>query len=398
MIPRRRRRRRWRSTTTVAERLAAALGAVLGVDRLPVRLRAWDGIEAGPGRTRRVVVVRSPQALRRLLWAPGELGLARAYVAGDIDIEGDVFATVRRAELDRPADAGASPPAPVRAPSGWRWLRTGAARWASSGRSRAPPPEEVRRPPVRPPAQPAPRRRRHRPPLRRRQRLLRAGARPVDGLLLRLLGRRRHVGAGGRAGGQARPGLPQARACARACGCSTSAAAGAAWRIHAAREYGADGRRHHAVAGAGRAAPASGSPRPGLTDRVEIRVQDYRDVDDGPFDAISSIGMAEHVGPRAAARLRRRTCTRLLRPGGRLLNHAIAWHAGADDRGRPDTFIDRYVFPDGELLSLGTMVGRAGGRRASRCATSRRCGEHYALTLRAWVRQPGGALGRGRGR
>ena len=120
----------------------------------------------------------------------------------------------------------------------------------------------------------------------------------------------------------------------------------------------------------------------GLTDRVAIRVQDYRDVDDGPFDAISSIGMSEHVGreqmPAYVAKLHG-----LLRPGGRLLNHAISWNAGptAPD---PDSFIPRYVFPDGEMLGLAEMVGalEGGGLEVLDVEALRR---HYALTLRAWV-------------
>ncbi|WP_104525519.1 SAM-dependent methyltransferase, partial [Blastococcus atacamensis] len=123
----------------------------------------------------------------------------------------------------------------------------------------------------------------------------------------------------------------------------------------------------------------------GLTDRIEIRVQDYRAVEDGPFDAISSIGMAEHVGrdqmPEYARRLHD-----LLRPGGRLLNHAIAWNAGTTTW-NPDTFIARYVFPDGELLGLGEMVGllEAGGQLEVLDVEALR--QHYALTLRAWVRR-----------
>src|SRR5919206_3885546 len=76
----------------VAERMAAALRTVLGAERLPVRLRAWDGSEAGPPGAP-VVVVRSRRALRRMAWSPGQLGLGRAYVAGEIDVEGDMFAT-----------------------------------------------------------------------------------------------------------------------------------------------------------------------------------------------------------------------------------------------------------------------------------------------------------------
>ena len=66
---------------------------------LPVRVRAWDGSEAGPPAAP-TVVLRSPLALRRILWRPGELGLARAYISGDLDVEGDLtegLCRVRRA-------------------------------------------------------------------------------------------------------------------------------------------------------------------------------------------------------------------------------------------------------------------------------------------------------------
>ena len=122
----------------------------------------------------------------------------------------------------------------------------------------------------------------------------------------------------------------------------------------------------------------------GLTDKIEIRVQDYRLVDDGPFDAISSIGMAEHVGraqmPGYVAQLRG-----LLRPGGRLLNHAIAWNAGTSTW-NPDTFISRYVFPDGELLGLGETVGLLESRDLE-VLDVEALRQHYALTLRAWVQR-----------
>ena len=77
---------------TVADRLAEALGAVLGTTDLPVRLRGWDGSITGPAGAP-VVAVNSRRALRRMVWAPGQLGLGRAYVAGEIDMEDDVFAT-----------------------------------------------------------------------------------------------------------------------------------------------------------------------------------------------------------------------------------------------------------------------------------------------------------------
>ena len=127
-------------TSAVAEQLATALTTVLGTDELPVRIRAWDGSTAGPDGAP-TVAVRSPQALRRLAWAPGELGLARGYVAGEIDVEGDVFATFAALRSSgRLAVPGhrAGPPARERL----RLLRT-AARLGAIGREPPPPPEEV---------------------------------------------------------------------------------------------------------------------------------------------------------------------------------------------------------------------------------------------------------------
>ncbi|MDX3069954.1 class I SAM-dependent methyltransferase, partial [Streptomyces sp. ND04-05B] len=122
----------------------------------------------------------------------------------------------------------------------------------------------------------------------------------------------------------------------------------------------------------------------GLTDRVEIRVQDYRDVVDGPYDAISSIGMAEHVGADRYLEYAR-DLYRLVAPGGRLLNHQISRRPQQDESAYSlDGFIDAYVFPDGELAPVGstvTQLERAGFE--VRDVESLR--EHYALTLRAWV-------------
>ena len=75
-------------SATVAERLAAGVAPLVGGE-LPVRLRAWDGSETGPVDAPRVVV-NSPDALKRLLWRPGELGAAQAYVSGEIDVDHDL--------------------------------------------------------------------------------------------------------------------------------------------------------------------------------------------------------------------------------------------------------------------------------------------------------------------
>jgi cyclopropane-fatty-acyl-phospholipid synthase len=122
----------------------------------------------------------------------------------------------------------------------------------------------------------------------------------------------------------------------------------------------------------------------GVADRVEIRVQDERDVDDGPYDAIASVGMFEHVGAERLAsyfgHLRA-----LLRPEGRLLNHGISRPAGqARSRFARASFIDRFVFPDGELHEVGRVVSVVQqARLEARDVESLR--EHYALTLRRWV-------------
>jgi cyclopropane-fatty-acyl-phospholipid synthase len=144
----------------------------------------------------------------------------------------------------------------------------------------------------------------------------------------------------------------------------------------------------------------------GVGDLCEFRLQDFRDVRDGPFDAISSIGMSEHVGRRSLAPYAQQMVD-LLRPGGRFLNHAIgrpismkedprpsriaegwrqtqiAWGMRGPSRVRSD-FIERYVFPDGELQDVGTMVSlfQAHGLEVRHVESLR---EHYALTLRYWV-------------
>jgi cyclopropane-fatty-acyl-phospholipid synthase len=121
----------------------------------------------------------------------------------------------------------------------------------------------------------------------------------------------------------------------------------------------------------------------GVADRVTIRVQDERDVDDGPYDAVASVGMFEHVG---AARLQEYFAHlhALLRPRGRLLNHGISRPPGRQARFSRRGFLDRYVFPDGELHEAGKVVSvvQDSGFEVRDLENLR---EHYALTLRRWV-------------
>ena len=119
----------------------------------------------------------------------------------------------------------------------------------------------------------------------------------------------------------------------------------------------------------------------GALQDVQVRLQDYRDVHGETFDAISSIGMFEHVGSKHMAEYFDGLFS-LLVPGGRLLNHAISKPGGKKMRG--PTFINRYVFPDGELIDVADVV-RAMERAGFEVRDVESLREHYAKTLRAWV-------------
>lgn len=252
-------------------------------------------------------MLRSPRALRRLLWAPGELGLSRAYVSGDLDIDGDVFAALGALSSSTRLDSDSAPSLTWRQRG--RLLAT-AARLGALGPNPKPPPEEVRLTGSR-----------H---VRRRDQRAVSHHYDVGNEFYRLV-----------------LGPTLLYSCAffdtRATGLDDAQAAkldliatklelapgmrlldvGCGWgsmAIHAVRRYGVHVvgvtlSREQAELARKRVAEA------GLTDQVDIRIQDYRDIDDGPYDAIFSIGMAEHVGSANmtdyAYRMRD-----LLRPGG----------------------------------------------------------------------------------
>jgi cyclopropane-fatty-acyl-phospholipid synthase len=122
----------------------------------------------------------------------------------------------------------------------------------------------------------------------------------------------------------------------------------------------------------------------GVSDRVEIRFADYRDLADGPYDAIASIGMVEHVGEAQIDRYAS-TLARLLAPGGRLLNHGIA-ALDPDEDPTEDVFSNRYVFPDGEPAPLSRIqlsIERAGLHTTHVEGFA----EDYARTLKEWARR-----------
>ncbi|MEU6253356.1 cyclopropane-fatty-acyl-phospholipid synthase family protein [Streptomyces sp. NPDC047043] len=362
-----------------ALRLKSLVEQLLG-GPLPLRIRAWDGSQAGPPGAP-ALVVRNRRAVRRLLWKPGELGLARAWVAGDLDIEGDFYLALdllselvwERGEDTRSLVRMVRDPEVRRAVSGL-------VKVAGIPLPPAPPREEVRRS------------RGHLHTKRSDKRAIShhydvgndfyeivlgpsmvyscAYWPTADATLedaqrdkLELICRKLEL-------------TPGQRQLDVGCGWGSLA-------IHAAREHGVS------VVGITLSQEQAAYARKrvadeGLTDRVEIRVQDYRDVADGPYDTISSIGMAEHVGADKYLEYAE-DLYRLLKPGGRLLNHQIARRPQRDESSyNVDEFIDAYVFPDGELAPLGTTVTQL-ERAGFEVRDVEAIREHYGLTLRRWV-------------
>lgn len=362
---------------SAAAQLLRAFETIAGAE-LPVGVRCWDGSRAGPSDADVTVVFGHRRALRRVIWSPNELGLARAYVSGDMDVEGDIFALLDGPDvIERVArrdlrDLGRTE---------LRRVATTFVRLGAVGPRPRPPVEEV-----------APR----------------GGTRHSKARDATVVSHHYDVGndfyrlflgpsmvyscaywskldGGSLSDAQAdkmdlicrkldlKPGMRLLDV-----GCGWGAMA-----IHAARNYGVE------VVGVTISAEQYDLAKArvveaGLADQVQIRMQDYRDIDDGPYEAISSIGMSEHVGDANldayAAKL-----FELLTPEGRLLNHAIASVAPLPEvRDTKPTFIDRYIFPDGELLPLSRTLGALehAGFETRDCQALR---EHYALTLRGWV-------------
>ena len=336
----------------------------------PLRFDFWDGTSWGPAGGAATAHLRSVDALRWLLWAPGELGAARAFVVGDIDIEGDIFEAIRA--LRR---SGSNLRTGLRA-----LPRTAAAarRLGAIGRPLPPPPEETR-----------PRGRRH---STARDATVVAHHYDVGNEFYRLVLGPSMTYSCARFADPAMS-LAEAQASKHDLVCRKLGLhqrqglrlldVGCGWgamAIHAASDYGA----HVVGVTISRQQLESARQRvdeAGLADQVEIRLQDYRDLTNERFDAISSIGMSEHVGKARIAEYFA-TLSSLLAPHGRLLNHAISTIGGSKIEGR--TFMARYVFPDGELVDVGDTV-QAMQRAGLEVRDVESLREHYALTLRQWV-------------
>jgi cyclopropane-fatty-acyl-phospholipid synthase len=360
----------------VADTIAPLVTATLG-DRVLIRLTCWDGSTIGPASAPLHLVVRNRRALRRIVWAPNELGFARAYVSGDLDVEGDLVAGLE--ELDRVADPQRGPGVTIDTATKKAIVKA-ALRLRLIGLPPSPPPEEAKL-----------RGRRH----DRRRDVAAIAHYDLGNEFYRLvLGESMTYSCAywaqepSAAFGLDDAQLAKCDLVARKLGLAEGMRVldvGCGWgtfAVHAARSYGVQ------VVGVTLSQEQATFARKrmaaqGVSDRVEIRVEDYRDISDGPYDAIASIGMAEHVGaamlPVYAARL-----YALLRPTGRLLNHAISRRPGPAPEVSPTSFIDRFVFPDGELEPLAVMIGALedSGFEVRDVESLR---EHYALTLREWV-------------
>ncbi|MFJ4716468.1 class I SAM-dependent methyltransferase [Streptomyces sp. NPDC088785] len=359
--------------TGAAQRLAALATTALGGPP-PVRLRTWDGAEAGPDDAP-VVVVRSRRALRRLLWQPGELGLAQAYVTGEIDVEGDLaaglrtmWAAAREARLHPPRLGLAD--------------RARAARSAALLGAAGPPPA--------PPASQA----RLRGVLHSRSRDRAAISHHYDlsNAFYRLLLDETMAYSCGYWASDA-PEFAAADAqraklelICRKLGLAAGARLldiGCGWgslTLYAAERHGV--RVTAVTLAAEQAAHVREQVRErGLDDLVDVVCQDYRDIEGGGYDAVATVEMGEHVGaaeyPAFAASL-----YRLVRPAGRVLVQQMSRGSAAPGGG---AFIEAYIAPDMHMRPLGETVGllESAGLEVRSTESLR---EHYVRTVAAWHR------------
>lgn len=353
----------------------AAMVSKLTAGELPLRFEAYDGSGFGPTDTRITMRLKNERGLRYLATAPGDLGMARAYVRGDLDLEG--------IHPGDPYDA-------LRVMGRWRFRRPTAAEVATlvreMGWRRLVPPE--------PPHQEAqPRWRRVAEGLRHSRH------RDAESI-------QRHYDVSNNFYGMVLgPSMAYTCAVFPTVGASLEEAQAEKFDL-VCRKLGLEpgmrlldvgcgwggmvrhSVRHYGVTAIGITLSAEQAKwgqlaleHDGLGGRAKIIHGDYRDAPDSGYDAVSSIGLLEHVGvhnyPAYFGFVRDR-----LRDGGRLLNHCIT-RPRNNTRSTTGAFIDRYVFPDGELTGSGRIIAAAqdAGLEVRHEENLR---EHYALTLQHW--------------
>ncbi|MFG1641587.1 class I SAM-dependent methyltransferase [Amycolatopsis sp. NPDC049252] len=357
---------------STAHRLASFAEKLLG-GQLPIGLRTWDGTRAGPVDAP-TVVLRNRRALRRLLFAPGELGLARAYVTGDLDVEGDladgfrrIWSLTRAGELKR-VKLG---------PREWAEAASLAGKLGVFGLPPKPPAEEARL-------------------SGKLHSLLRdksAIAHHYDlgnAFYQLLLDESMAYSSAYFTSDEPGYGLAEAQSdklemICRKLGLRPGMRlldVGCGWGsllVHAAKHHGV-----HAVGitlSAEQLQHIRGRlAQHDLEDRVEVRRQDYRELPDAPFDAVASIEMGEHVGevnyPTYAA-----TLHKMVKPGGRVLIQQMSRGNVAPGGG---AFIERYIAPDMTMRPVGRTVEHleTAGLEVRDVHAMR---EHYVWTVRAWA-------------
>ncbi|KQU70758.1 cyclopropane-fatty-acyl-phospholipid synthase family protein [Phycicoccus sp. Root101] len=355
----------------VAAEIAAALAPFVG-GALPVHLSAWDGSAAGPQDAPHVVL-RSPRALRRLLRHPGELGASQAYVTGELDVEGDLDAALTHVwSVAHERGLGAIRPTPAAIAAIVKVAKSAGALGI----------------PLRPPASQAVLKGRLHSLGRDKQAIhhhydlsnefyelildphmayscgywtsddpdytVEDAQRDKLDLVCRKLG--------------LQPGM---RLLDVGCGWGSMS-------LYAAEHFGAQVTGVTIAAEQKKFIDARIAER-GLQDRVEIRLQDYRDVPDSDFDAVVSLEMGEHVGERNY-----RTYTSVLhdrvRPGGRVLIQQMS-RRGRHPGGGP--FIESFIAPDMTMRPVGQTVDliEESGLEVRDVHALR---EHYVRTVDAW--------------
>ncbi|WP_017616507.1 SAM-dependent methyltransferase [Nocardiopsis salina] len=338
----------------------------------PFRIRAWDGSEAGPADAP-LVIVRDRDALRHVLARPGELGLARAYVAGHLDVEGDLTHALRSVWAHLRTHG-------TRVPRPGEWARTVRTLLALGAVGTPPPVPECEA--------------RMSGRLHTRERDADAVSHHYDSgndLYAFLLDASMAYSCAYWTSDADDYTLADAQYDKLALICRKLELSegdhlldlGCGWgslALHAARHHGArvtavtlsKEQRDHVLE---RAAQA------GLGDRVQVRLCHFREAAGGPYDAVATVEMGEHVGEDEYRTLARRLHT-LVRPGGPVLVQQMS--RGADQPGG-GPFIERYVAPDMHMRPLGRTIDLLeGGGLETRGVQALR--EHYVRTARAWLR------------
>ncbi|WP_370616667.1 class I SAM-dependent methyltransferase [Mumia qirimensis] len=339
--------------TSNAERLRDLVTPFVGAEP-PVRIRAWDGSTSGPADAP-LIDVRSRRALRHLAWSPGELGLARAYICGDLDVPGGAEDLADGLRTAWQVLAGVEQPS---RPGWWTWVRSvpTALRLGVVGPRPRPPAGEIQVDGTR-----------H---TTRRDAAVIAAHYDLSNAFYALFMDRSMAYSSAYYGG-AGVTLEQAQRAKLDLVCdklgvtagSNLLDVGCGWgslALHAAEHRGARvlgitlSAQQHAYV-------LEQVERRGLSDLVGVRLQDYRSLDavglterGAGFDAVASIEMGEHVGEENYATylgvLRRH-----VRPGGRVLVQQMSRRAGAAPGG--GTFIETYIAPDMHMRPLSETLG-----------------------------------------